>query len=431
VRKLISDDFARAFREVDLVAGPTSPSPAFGIGQKSSNPIEMYLNDIYTIGANLAGLPAMSLPCGFVRGLPVGLQLIAPPLAEGPAAQRPRITISASRTGTAACPRHTPEAAAMSWEIVIGLEIHAQLATASKIFSGASTRYGAAPNAQAALLDLGYPGTLPVLNAEAVRMAIKFGLATGCTISRRSVFARKNYFYPDLPKGYQISQYELPIVHAAASTIELEDGSTKAGPITSRASRGGRRQVAARGLRRHVGHRLESRRHGPARDRVEPDLRSAAEPAPYMRKITRSCATSRSATATCRKARSVATRTCRCAARRDEARYSHGAQEPELVPFRRESHRDRGRAADRAHRERRQGRAGDAALRPDRDETRPMRSKEEANDYRYFPDPDLVACIDRRAAHRTSPRIAARAARREARAIHSRLPRCPHTTRAC
>jgi aspartyl-tRNA(Asn)/glutamyl-tRNA(Gln) amidotransferase subunit A len=84
VRKLISDDFARAFREVDLVAGPTSPSPAFGIGHKTSNPIEMYLNDIYTIGANLAGLPAMSLPCGFVSGLPVGLQLIAPPLAEGP-----------------------------------------------------------------------------------------------------------------------------------------------------------------------------------------------------------------------------------------------------------------------------------------------------------------------------------------------------------
>ena len=84
VRKLISDDFARAFREVDLVAGPTSPSPAFGIGHKTSDPIEMYLNDIYTIGANLAGLPAMSLPCGFVRGLPVGLQLIAPPLAEGP-----------------------------------------------------------------------------------------------------------------------------------------------------------------------------------------------------------------------------------------------------------------------------------------------------------------------------------------------------------
>jgi aspartyl-tRNA(Asn)/glutamyl-tRNA(Gln) amidotransferase subunit A len=82
VRKLISDDFARAFREVDLVAGPTTPSPAFGIGQKTSNPIEMYLNDIYTIGANLAGLPAISVPCGFVRNLPVGLQLVAPPLQE-------------------------------------------------------------------------------------------------------------------------------------------------------------------------------------------------------------------------------------------------------------------------------------------------------------------------------------------------------------
>ena len=82
VRKLISDDFARAFRDVDLVAGPTTPSPAFGIGQKTSNPIEMYLNDIYTIGANLAGLPAISVPCGFVRNLPVGLQLVAPPLEE-------------------------------------------------------------------------------------------------------------------------------------------------------------------------------------------------------------------------------------------------------------------------------------------------------------------------------------------------------------
>src|SRR5262249_41164364 len=124
------------------------------------------------------------------------------------------------------------EAIAMEWEIVIGLEIHAQLATTSKAFSGAATRYGAAPNSQASLLDLGYPGTLPVLNAEAVRMAIKFGLATGCDISRRSVFARKNYFYPDLPKGYQISQYELPIVHTGSVEIELADGATKTVRIT-------------------------------------------------------------------------------------------------------------------------------------------------------------------------------------------------------
>src|SRR5690606_4682547 len=116
---------------------------------------------------------------------------------------------------------------AVDWEIVVGLEIHTQLATASKIFSGASTRYGAPPNTQASLVDLGYPGTLPVLNREAVVMAIKFGLATGCEIARRSVFARKNYFYPDLPKGYQISQYELPIVHGGKLEIELPDGTRK------------------------------------------------------------------------------------------------------------------------------------------------------------------------------------------------------------
>ena len=100
----------------------------------------------------------------------------------------------------------------MQWETVIGLEIHAQLATNSKIFSGASTAYGAVPNTQACAVDLGLPGVLPVLNEEAVRMAAKFGLASHSTVALRSVFARKNYFYPDLPKGYQISQMELPIV---------------------------------------------------------------------------------------------------------------------------------------------------------------------------------------------------------------------------
>jgi len=112
------------------------------------------------------------------------------------------------------------------WETVIGLEIHAQLATRSKIFSGASTAYGAPPNAQASLVDLGFPGVLPVLNGEAVRMAVCFGLAIGARIARHSVFARKNYFYPDLPKGYQISQYELPIVAQGALDIVLDDGST-------------------------------------------------------------------------------------------------------------------------------------------------------------------------------------------------------------
>src|ERR1700688_3934946 len=115
----------------------------------------------------------------------------------------------------------------VDWEVVIGLEIHAQLATRSKIFSGAATAYGAPPNSQASLVDLAYPGVLPVLNAEAVRMAVKFGLSIGAVVAPRSVFARKNYFYPDLPKGYQISQYELPIVQCGSIGILLEDGTAK------------------------------------------------------------------------------------------------------------------------------------------------------------------------------------------------------------
>ena len=109
----------------------------------------------------------------------------------------------------------------MSWETVIGLEVHVQLKTCSKIFSGASTAFGGPPNTQACAIDLGMPGVLPVLNKEAVRMAVRFGLATNSTVSKRSVFARKNYFYPDLPKGYQISQFELPIVHRGYLDIEL------------------------------------------------------------------------------------------------------------------------------------------------------------------------------------------------------------------
>src|SRR5271154_3076902 len=118
------------------------------------------------------------------------------------------------------------------WETVIGLEIHAQLATKSKIFSGSATAYGAPPNAQANLVDLGYPGVLPVLNGEAVRMAVKFGLSIGAKVAQRSVFARKNYFYPDLPKGYQISQYELPVVARGSLQVMLDDGAVKTVGIT-------------------------------------------------------------------------------------------------------------------------------------------------------------------------------------------------------
>jgi len=173
----------------------------------------------------------------------------------------------------------------MEWETVIGLEIHTQLATRSKIFSAASTTYGAEPNTQACAVDLGLPGVLPVLNAEVVRMAAMFGLATHSTVAPRSVFARKNYFYPDLPKGYQISQFELPIVHDGYLDIDLEDGSSKRIGIT----RAHLEEDAGKSLHEdfHGMTGIDLNRAGtPLLEIVsEPDMRSAREAVAYMKKI--------------------------------------------------------------------------------------------------------------------------------------------------
>ncbi len=122
----------------------------------------------------------------------------------------------------------------MQWEIVIGLEVHTQLSTNTKIFSGASTAFGAEPNTQADAVSIALPGVLPVLNKGAVERAIKFGLATGAHIAQRSVFARKNYFYPDLPKGYQISQFDLPVVGQGALTIQVEPLSGQSPSLTKK-----------------------------------------------------------------------------------------------------------------------------------------------------------------------------------------------------
>ncbi|MGH8398803.1 MAG: Asp-tRNA(Asn)/Glu-tRNA(Gln) amidotransferase subunit GatB, partial [Gammaproteobacteria bacterium] len=173
----------------------------------------------------------------------------------------------------------------MEWETVIGLEIHTQLLTKSKIFSGASTAFGATPNTQACLVDLGYPGVLPVLNKEAVSMAVKFGLAIGAAVAPHSVFARKNYFYPDLPKGYQISQYELPVVAKGQVEIELEDGSSKRVGITRAHLEEDAGKSLHEGLQGVSG--IDLNRAGtPLLEIVsEPDLRSAKEAVTYMKKI--------------------------------------------------------------------------------------------------------------------------------------------------
>jgi aspartyl-tRNA(Asn)/glutamyl-tRNA(Gln) amidotransferase subunit B len=279
----------------------------------------------------------------------------------------------------------------MEWETVIGLEIHAQLATRSKIFSSSSTAFGAAPNTQANLVDLGYPGVLPVLNGEAVRMAVRFGLATGSTIARRSVFARKNYFYPDLPKGYQISQYELPVVQSGSLEILLEDGTPKRIGIT----RAHLEEDAGKSLHEdfHGLSGIDLNRAGtPLLEIVsEPDMRSAKEAVAYMKKIH----TLVRYLGICDG--NMQEGSFRCDANvsvrpKGQAKFGTRAEIKNLNSFRfveRAINYEVERQIDLIE-------GGGTVVQetrlydPDRGETRSMRSKEEANDYRYFPDPDLL-----------------------------------------
>jgi aspartyl-tRNA(Asn)/glutamyl-tRNA(Gln) amidotransferase subunit B len=279
----------------------------------------------------------------------------------------------------------------MEWESVIGLEIHAQLATSSKIFSGSATAYGAPPNAQASLIDLAYPGVLPVLNAEAVRMAVKFGLAINAHITRRSIFARKNYFYPDLPKGYQISQYELPIVSGGAVDIVLEDGSVKRIDVTRAHLEEDAGKSLHEGLAGLTGVDL-NRAGTPLIEIVsEPAMRSAREAVAYLKKIhtlvryLQICdGNMQEGSFRCDANVSVRPRGSEKLGTRAEIKNLNSfrfvekainyeiARQIELLE-------GGGQVVQET-------RLYDA----DRGETRSMRSKEEANDYRYFPDPDLL-----------------------------------------
>ncbi len=282
-------------------------------------------------------------------------------------------------------------AAASGWEVVIGLEIHAQLATKSKIFSGAATAYGAEPNTQACLVDLGYPGVLPVLNEEVVRMAAKFGLAVNANVSRRSIFARKNYFYPDLPKGYQISQYELPIVESGELFIRDADGNEKRIGIT----RAHLEEDAGKSLHGAVdgSSGIDLNRAGtPLLEIVsEPDLRSAVEAVAYMRKIHTivrylgiSDGNMQEGSFRCDANVSVRPRGQEELGTRTELKNLNSFRFVEkAINFEIERQIDLIEDGGEVVQE---TRLYDA----DKDETRSMRSKEEANDYRYFPDPDLL-----------------------------------------
>lgn len=282
----------------------------------------------------------------------------------------------------------------MHWESVIGLEIHAQLATRSKIFSGAATAYGAAPNTQACAVDLGLPGVLPVLNAEAVRMAVMFGLAVNANISPRSIFARKNYFYPDLPKGYQISQYELPIVKGGEVSIQLDDGSEFVVGIT----RAHLEEDAGKSLHEAYPDAtgIDLNRAGTPLIEIvsEPDLRSAAGAIAYMRKIHSIVRYLEICDGNMQEG------SFRCDANvslrpKGESRLGIRTELKNLNSFRFVE-----RAIDyEIERQMEVLESGGDVVQETRlfdsevNETRSMRGKEEANDYRYFPDPDLLPVV--------------------------------------
>lgn len=279
----------------------------------------------------------------------------------------------------------------MTWETVIGLEVHVQLATRSKIFSGASTEFGAEPNLHACAIDLGFPGVLPVLNERAVEMAIRLGLGIQAEIARHSVFARKNYFYPDLPKGYQISQFDLPIVLAGHLDIPLEEGQTK------------RIRITRAHLEEDAGKSLHEDFHGltgidlnragvPLLEIVsEPDMRSAKEAVAYLKTLHALVRYLEISDGNMQEG------SFRCDAnvsirRAGDSQYGTRTELKNINSF---------RFVERAieHEVERQieiiengGKIKQETrlYDPDKNETRPMRSKEEANDYRYFPDPDLL-----------------------------------------
>jgi aspartyl-tRNA(Asn)/glutamyl-tRNA(Gln) amidotransferase subunit B len=280
------------------------------------------------------------------------------------------------------------------WEVVIGLEVHCQLLTKTKIFSGASTTYGAEPNTQADAVTLGLPGVLPVLNAEAVRMAVKFGLSVDAKIAERCVFARKHYFYPDLPKGYQISQYELPIVEHGHLDIELEGGVTKRIGIT----RAHLEEDAGKSLHEAYSGMtgIDLNRAGTPLIEIvsEPDIRSSAEAVAYLKKLHQLVVylgvcdgNMQEGSFRCDANVSVRPRGREKFGTRTETKNINSFRYVEkAIEYEIERQIEVIEAGGTIVQETR-------LYNPDTGETRSMRSKENANDYRYFPDPDLLPVV--------------------------------------
>jgi aspartyl-tRNA(Asn)/glutamyl-tRNA(Gln) amidotransferase subunit B len=307
----------------------------------------------------------------------------------------------------------------MSWEAVIGLEVHCQLLTKSKIFSGAATAYGAAPNTQADPVTLGFPGVLPVLNGDALRMAVTFGLAIDAQIAERCVFARKHYFYPDLPKGYQISQYELPIVGKGSLDIELDDGHGGVTVKTIGITRAHMEEDAGKSLHENFSGMtgIDLNRAGTPLIEIvsEPDIRTAAEAVAYLKKLHQLVVylgicdgNMQEGSFRCDANVSVRRKGEKFGTRTETKNVNSFRYVEKAIEYEIQRQIEVIEGGGRIIQETR-------LFNPDTGETKSMRVKEDANDYRYFPDPDLLPIVC------TAEYIAD---------IRARLPELPEAKRA-
>ena len=431
IRRMLSDDFQQAFKHCDVIAGPVAPTRGLAHRRKKRRPAGQ-LPGRHLHAAGLAGRPARHERAGRIRRrrhadrpaadrqLPAGEPAAehGAPVPAGhrfPHPQAPGI-LSMSATDRTAPPtrRNAKSLLVRGYEVVIGFETHAQLSTRSKIFSRASTAFGAEPNTQACAVDLALPGTLPVMNKGAVERAIRLGLAVDAHIAARSVFARKNYFYPDLPKGYQISQFEIPVVQGGEVGFML-DGE----PRSVRLVRAHLEEDAGKSLHEDfIGQSgIDLNRAGtPLLEIVtEPDMRSSAEAVAYARELHRLVTwigicdgNMQEGSFRCDANVSVRKPGAPLGTRREiknlnSFKFMQQAIDYE-VRWQIEQIED-GHAIEQAT----------VLFDPATGETRAMRTKEDAADYRYFPDPDLPPLViaqelDRRGARRHAG-VAARAAR--------------------
>ncbi len=398
VRTKIVEDFRSVFERVDFVVTPTSPSVAFELGAKTGDPLSMYLNDFCTVPMSLAGIPAISIPCGLSEGLPVGLQLAGPAFSENAlldAAYALERTIGFdSRAARCMTERVQDRRAARSvvrmtdYEPVIGLEIHIQLATRTKMFCGCELSFGEPPNTRTCPVCLGLPGALPVANARAIHFGLMIGMAVGSQLAPRSIFHRKNYFYPDLPKGYQISQYDEPLclggqlADVRIHRVHLEEDAAKLVHVGS----SGRIHASDASI-------VDFNRGGtPLAEIVtEPDLRSAEQAGEWLR-LLRTTMRQLGVSDVNMEEGSL-----RCDANISvrPAGTSELGTKTELKNMNSFRFIERGIRAEIARQEEilnGGGRVAQETLHYDPDSGRitSLRSKEQAHDYRYFPEPDLV-----------------------------------------